>query len=212
MLQIARQPARVLSRRSRQRKAAYLRRVIPSGSSVLVVGVSGVAGLGTQSLVERELLGHCRVTGLTYEPMTSREFPARLVRADGRRLPFRDGAFDYVVSNAVIEHLGGPAGARALLSESGRVARTGWVHTTPNRRFPVETHTGVPVAHWLPTRPRSAVFRAVGIDFPPQRYWLFTRRSVARLAPAASVFSLDRVRPSMTLLVAGRGARPGRPA
>src|SRR4051812_19334597 len=46
------------------------------------------------------------------------------VQADGRSLPFPDGSFDVVHSNAVIEHL--PyADQRAFVSELVRVARVG---------------------------------------------------------------------------------------
>jgi SAM-dependent methyltransferase len=49
----------------------------------------------------------------------------RAVRADGLSLPFRQGAFDGVVSVDVLEHL--PCGAReAFISELSRVAR-GWL-------------------------------------------------------------------------------------
>ncbi len=36
--------------------------------------------------------------------------------------------------------------------------------TTPNRFFPLEVHTLVPFAHWLPREPRTRVLRAAGFD------------------------------------------------
>ena len=80
------------------------------------------------------------------------------VRADGRELPFADGAFDLGFSNAVVEHVaGGRDGQRQFVHELCRVARRVFV-TTPNRWFPLDLHTLLPFAHWLPrgpARPRS---------------------------------------------------------
>jgi hypothetical protein len=65
----------------------------------------------------------------------------------GARLPFEDGQFDIAVSNAVIEHVGGPAQQRFFVSELARVSRRVFL-TAPNALFPVEHHTAIPFAHW----------------------------------------------------------------
>jgi hypothetical protein len=81
------------------------------------------------------------------------------VAGDGRALPFRDGAFDVVFSNSVIEHVGDAESQRRFAREVARVGRAYWVQT-PNRRFPVEQHLLTPLIHWLP-KPvqRSVVLR-----------------------------------------------------
>ena len=71
------------------------------------------------------------------------------VAGDGRRLPFRDGAFDVVFSNSVIEHVGDAASQEKFAREVARVGRAFWVQT-PNRWFPVEQHLLTPFVHWLP--------------------------------------------------------------
>jgi SAM-dependent methyltransferase len=71
------------------------------------------------------------------------------VAGDGRQLPFRDGAFDVVFSNSVIEHVGGAASQLQFAREVARVGRAYWVQT-PNRWFPVEQHLLTPFIHWLP--------------------------------------------------------------
>jgi Methyltransferase domain len=83
---------------------------------------------------------------------------ASWVIADGRSLPFRDGAFDLVFSNAVIEHVGDLESQRRFASECRRVGRGYWVQT-PNRRFPVEVHLMWPFIHWLPRRTQERLLR-----------------------------------------------------
>ena len=81
---------------------------------------------------------------------------AAWVAGDGRALPFRDGAFDVVFSNSVIEHVGDRESQRRFAAEAARVGRAYWVQT-PNRWFPVEQHLLTPVIHWLPRRWQRAI-------------------------------------------------------
>jgi SAM-dependent methyltransferase len=71
------------------------------------------------------------------------------------RLPWPDRAFDLVLAIGVVEHL--PARhRRAQVDEYYRVLAVGGhvaILDTPNRWFPVETHSvGLPLVQWLPAR------------------------------------------------------------
>ena len=90
-------------------------------------------------------------------------FPGvRFVKADGRKLPFADESFDFVHSNAVLEHVGSTAQQAVFVQEMWRVARRGVFLTTPNRWFPVEFHTVLPLLHWLPAPLFRAMLRRLG--------------------------------------------------
>jgi SAM-dependent methyltransferase len=80
---------------------------------------------------------------------------ALLGNDETRRLPWADGAFDLVLAIGVVEHL--PArNRRAQVDEYYRVLAPGGhvaVLDTPNRWFPLETHSvGLPLVQWLPPR------------------------------------------------------------
>jgi len=80
------------------------------------------------------------------------------------RLPWADGAFDLVVVVGVIEHL--PARRRrAQVDEYYRVLAPGGliaVLDTPNRLFPLETHSvGLPLVQWLPA-PAAYAYARLG--------------------------------------------------
>lgn len=105
-----------------------------------------------------------RITGvgITTLEQFSAAFPrVTAVTADGRDLPFPDGHFAIGFSNAVVEHVGRRADQERFVAELCRVSRRVFV-TTPNRWFPVEVHTLLPLVHWLPRGPRDAVFSALG--------------------------------------------------
>jgi ubiquinone/menaquinone biosynthesis C-methylase UbiE len=82
-----------------------------------------------------------------------------LMLSASETLPFRDGAFDVVVLNEVIEHVRDDA---ATLAEALRVIRPGGriVIYAPNRLYPFETHGiyvgekfifgNIPFINWLP--------------------------------------------------------------
>jgi ubiquinone/menaquinone biosynthesis C-methylase UbiE len=89
----------------------------------------------------------------------------RFVLADGRNLPFADREFDYVHSSAVLEHVGSRGKQAAFLREAWRVARKGIFVTTPNRWFPVEFHTVMPFAHWLPAASFRKLCKMRGLEF-----------------------------------------------
>jgi hypothetical protein len=74
----------------------------------------------------------------------------RFIQANALALPFADGSFAYVHSSAVLEHVGSLENQSKMISECLRVARKGICLTTPNRWFPIEFHTQLPLVHWLP--------------------------------------------------------------
>ena len=103
-----------------------------------------------------------RITAVSDVPLPNfaRAFPqVSRVQASGTDLPFEDGEFDVAFSNAVIEHVGGREEQRRFVAELCRVASRVFL-STPNRWFPVETHTLVPLVHWLPRPAADRAMRA----------------------------------------------------
>lgn len=89
------------------------------------------------------------------------------IRASGINLPFEDGTFDLVVCNDVIEHLDKQ---KELISEIYRVLKEGgYLYlTTPNKRYLVESHTGIFGITLMP-KPLADVFirmSGLGTTFP----------------------------------------------
>ena len=118
------------------------------------------------------------------------------VAGDGRALPFRDGAFDVVFSNSVIEHVGDSESQARFAREAMRVGRRFWVQT-PNRWFPVEQHLLTPLVHWLPKSwqraivPRFTVWSMAVKTTPDRRqFYLDHYLSDVRLLSAPEVREL----------------------
>ena len=126
----------------RHRESNYFEQFYPYPQNITCVGTEDGSHLTT------------RYPGLRYQQVRPME-----------PLPFGDAQFDVVFSNAVVEHVGSRAAQRAFVGELCRVARAFFI-TTPNRWFPVEHHTGLPLLHYLP----SSVFRSL-IQGTRYRHW-----------------------------------------
>jgi SAM-dependent methyltransferase len=154
--------ADAISIRSRRRKLAlFFELMRPDASTtVLDVGVDevslgeagGQSGCTTHNFLEERYPWPERLTGLgLHDGGRFRERYPQIayVQGDACALPFPDGSFDVVHSNAVIEHVGGRERQEAFVREALRVGKRVFL-TTPNRWFPVEVHTRLPLVHWLP--------------------------------------------------------------
>ncbi|WP_199307895.1 class I SAM-dependent methyltransferase [Leptolyngbya sp. FACHB-8] len=103
--------------------------------------------------------------GMEDAKFLEKEFPGlTYVQADGLNLPFPDKSFDLVVSSAVIEHVGDRQRQQAFVNELCRVGKRCFI-TTPNRWYPVEFHTILPLIHWLPATWFRRILRLLGHDF-----------------------------------------------
>src|SRR4029079_2979849 len=152
-----RRVASEVSLRSRERKLRLFLDLLAPGpeTTVVDVGVTDAPfGDGSSDNFFEAMYpwpGRITAVGHTGLDRFVAAFPqVQAVRADGRELPFADGTFDVGFSNAVVEHVaGGGDGQWRVVHELCRVAR-GVCVTTPNRWFPLEVHTLLPLVHWLP--------------------------------------------------------------
>jgi SAM-dependent methyltransferase len=142
--------AEPFAQRARARRhARFLELVAPTAEMRIVDVGCGAIGL-------RGLAPELSVTGVDRVPRPG--YPGPFVQADAtERLPFADGEFDLAYCNSVIEHV---AAARrpAFAAELRRVAR-GWYVQTPARSFPIEPHSLLPGAQWLPVALRRIYWR-----------------------------------------------------
>ena len=200
--------------RSRDEKwNLYCARLPPRrGERVLDVGVSSMDDVpATNFFLHRYPYPDQLVAvGIDDQGELCKRYPeVTFVQADGRSLPFADDEFDVVHSNAVIEHVGGSVDQQRFVAELVRVARTGFV-TTPNRWFPIEPHSRLPLLHWLPRPALLRAMRALGhADWP---VWLLSTAGFRRLFPVGLETELLCTRmaglPASLVVIFSKRAKP----
>jgi hypothetical protein len=81
----------------------------------------------------------------------------KFIKGDARRMKFKENNFDTVYSSATIEHVGSRSSQLKFIKECYRVSRKDVFITTPNKFYPIEFHTKIPLLHFLP----SAIYRKI---------------------------------------------------
>lgn len=114
-------------------------------ANVLVVGAAQNNTRGYGNLIERGIIETKRVVTVSGIEENGYGWP-NWISCSGLDLPFVDNEFDLVFSNAVIEHVGGGLEQAKYIGEHTRVGRH-WFLTTPNRFFPIESHTQIFFLH-----------------------------------------------------------------
>ncbi len=155
-----------------QRRVMYREFIERSGvkdeDRILDVGVTSDQTYTSSNYFEAWYPHKARITACGIDDASFLEvlYPGlTFVTANGLDLPFADDAFDVVHSSAVLEHVGSFANQVRLIQECARVARRHIFLTTPNRWFPVEFHTVLPLVHWLPKPAFRALMRQTGRGF-----------------------------------------------
>ena len=190
-----------LAARMRRERFKLLLEMIGDASSVSVLDVGGTARYWDTVMEGSALEKRLHITLLNLAPSGRAPRPhlAEVV-GDGRHMPqFADGAFDIVVSNSTIEHVGDIEDQRRMASEIRRVGRRYYVQT-PNRYFPIEPHFMFPFFQFLPLSWRAWLVRHFELGWIPRipdpvaarsmadSVRLLDRRQMQRLFPDGTIF------------------------
>jgi len=87
------------------------------------------------------------------------------IKSDGRHTNFGNNSFDVVHSNATIEHVGTSKDQINFLKECIRVSKKYVFLQTPNKFFPIEFHTKIPLLHFLPSYCYRKILKVIGMNF-----------------------------------------------
>ena len=84
---------------------------------------------------------------------------------DGKKTNLSKNSFDIVYSSAVIEHVGNFTNQVKFIKECIRLSKKKIFISTPNRYFPLDFHTKLPMIHMLPKNIHRKILKLLGDDF-----------------------------------------------
>lgn len=182
--------------RRRMYEQFILKSAIRDDETVLDVGVTSDQSYEASNYLEAWYPIKSRITAVGIDDASFLEsrYPGLTYRrANGMDLPFAADSFDVVHSSAVVEHVGNEANQRRFIEELARVSRRVVFITTPNRWFPVEFHTVLPLVHWLPKQKFRRLLRNTSYDFfsREENLNLLDRQDLIRLCSRLSEWDVD---------------------
>ena len=89
----------------------------------------------------------------------------KFILSDGRNVELDDNSFEIVHSNATIEHVGTSEDQINFLKECVRVSKKYVFLQTPNKFFPIEYHTKIPLLHFLPDFIFRKILKVIGMNY-----------------------------------------------
>ena len=182
--------------RTKMYKAFIDLSAVTSNDTLLDVGVTSDQSYSSSNYLEALHPHKAKITacGIDDASFLEQLYPGvRFVFGNGLNLPFKDGSYDFVHSSAVLEHVGSYNNQSRFIGECGRVARKGFFLTTPNRWFPIEFHTQLPLVHWLPKQQARQAMRALGFEFfaHETNLNLMSRRQLEAIARKLAGYRID---------------------
>lgn len=156
----------VLDLESRDAKARKIERLLdlqPGGPTLRILEIgTGSGGIAHYFATHPRIA--CEVDAVDVDDSRQIRQGFRFTLVNGPTLPFADDSFDVVISNHVIEHVGGTELQQEHLAEIRRVLAPSGVGylAVPSRWQVVEPHYRVAFLSWLPERWRTPYLRLRG--------------------------------------------------
>jgi 2-polyprenyl-3-methyl-5-hydroxy-6-metoxy-1,4-benzoquinol methylase len=178
----ARNSALITGLSLKARKQVYERFFARFGESqrILDVGVTSEKASPEANFLEKLFPHKERITAVGIEDASflETEYPGlKYVRIESNQsLPFPDQSFDVVFSHAVVEHVVDAGQRKFFIDELLRVGRSVFI-TTPDKYFPIETHTRIPLLHFV---------------WPRLFYWLCDRKIASDFYSSQNLRLLSR--------------------
>tara|TARA_Y100001970_G_scaffold293663_1_gene442102 strand:- start:3993 stop:4670 length:678 start_codon:yes stop_codon:yes gene_type:complete len=72
---------------------------------------------------------------------------------------------DIVISSATLEHVGSDFNKNLMIKNITFLTKKYFIITTPNRYYPIDFHTKLPILHWLPKKIHRKILKFLGLDF-----------------------------------------------
>ena len=139
-----------------------------SNNSILDIGTTSSLD-DNHNIILQKTIDNKNVFCLSNQDLFSlkKKYPhvKQFVTGDGKKTNFEKNNFDIIFSSATIEHVGSYNNQINFLRECLRVSKNYVFITTPNRYYPLDFHTKIPLIHFLPKKIHRKILKLLGFNF-----------------------------------------------
>lgn len=192
-----------ISTRLRKKRFAFFKSLIPSVPySLKILDVGGTEAIWyKEGFCDPNMIDLVKITILNKREVPVNHANIKAMAGDARDMKeFKDGEFDIVFSNSVIEHVGAYEDQIQMAKEIKRVGKKYFVQT-PNLYFPIEPHFLFPFFQFFPLQIKVWILTHIPIGRRSKRIIdreqakqianrvkLLSKKEVQKLFPEASIF------------------------
>lgn len=152
--------------RHRKKMFIQISRFVDLYSFESILDIGSTADSGEASNIFLHFFSEFNVVSISDQiipPEVKAKFPhVNFIKGDALQIDYPEKNFDLVFSNATLEHVGSFINQGTFISEAVRVSKKSTIIIFPNRWFPIETHTKIPLIHFLPNRVHRKILKTIG--------------------------------------------------
>ncbi len=134
----------------------------------LDVGTSDDSKFKSSNYITKKLKNIKIFNSLSNQNIKSKFFIKKFKKSITEKLTTKDLKImkaDLVISNATIEHVGNEKNQLKMLQNIVKLTNQICIIITPNRFYPVDFHTKLPLLHFLPKKFHRKILKLIGFNF-----------------------------------------------
>lgn len=133
--------------------------------SVTDIGTTSDDEFGSSNLIIKSLKNLIDYKSISNQEINFEIFKKSLnksITSDFSDTEIKQFSSDLIISSATIEHVGCLENQKKMIDNIIKLTNKIFVITTPNKFYPIEFHTKIPILHWLPNKVFSKILSLLG--------------------------------------------------
>ena len=135
---------------------------------VLDIGTTADSENKSSNLIVKNLENIKHFKSISDQEITSSFFEKKLkksITGNFSEKEINEFSSNLVISNATIEHVGSFSEQKKMISNIINLSKKLFIISTPNRFYPIDFHTKLPLIHWLPKPLHRKILNFLGLYF-----------------------------------------------
>jgi|TARA_B100001741_G_scaffold313784_1_gene321983 hypothetical protein len=103
---------------------------------------------------------------------------------------------DLVISSATIEHVGSKENQVEMLKNMASLTKKTFIITTPNKYYPIEFHTKIPLLHFLPAKIFRKILKILNYSFyaKEENLNLLSEKDILNLLKVSGIYDTYKIK------------------